>query len=175
VYATNIGVKWLPDAIVLAPGYQGSLRWDWNILLQTCFGILGPPRREDWKQGEILARISAHSLEHGTTPDLAVIPDLPHFSAANFQLHARLRGMNARVDHPQSAAAGVRSLDGFHYVLMTEGDQGIAWTTGANRDLNQMIVDKPAIFRLLGLYPMPNGDSVRLYHIAADARPNDRS
>src|SRR5205085_10531020 len=33
-YATNFGVSWLPQQIVLAQGYQGSLRWDWQVFSQ---------------------------------------------------------------------------------------------------------------------------------------------
>ncbi len=169
-YAVNFGIPWLPRAVVLARGYQGSLRWDWNLYLQDYFGILGPPRREDWRQHEILGRIARHAAENRERPSLAVVPDLPHFSAANFLLQSRLDGSPMRVDHPQSAAAGVRAFDGFSYVLMTEGDQGMSWTTGAARALNQIIVDEHDVFRILELYPLPNGDYVRLYHIDREGR-----
>jgi hypothetical protein len=96
---------------------------------------------------------------------LALVPDLPRFDAANFQLEARLERVQARVDHLQSAARGIPSFDSFNYAVMTEADQGMPWTTLASRGLNQIIVDHPEVFRLLDTYPLPNGDSARLYYI----------
>jgi hypothetical protein len=164
-YAANFGISWLPRRVVLSRGYQGSLRWDWNLYLQDYFGILGPPLREDWRQAEILRRISQLASVRREPVSLAVIPDLPRFSAATFDLMARFAGMRIRVDHPQSAAEGIRSFDGFDYVLMTEGEQGMPWTTSAAQALNKIIVDEHEIFRLVELYPLPNGDYVRLYFI----------
>jgi 4-amino-4-deoxy-L-arabinose transferase-like glycosyltransferase len=165
-YAINFGVSWLPRSVVLAEGYQGSLRWDWNLYLQDYFGILGPPRQENWKQREILDRIFAHAREHRIRPSLAVVPDLAHFNAPNFLLYARLAGESMPVDHPQSSARGVRSFDGFNYVLMTEGEQGMPWTTRENRRLNRIIVDEHEVLRIVELFRLPNGDDVRLYHAA---------
>jgi len=71
-----------------------------------------------------------------------------------------------RVHHLRSAAEGIRAFDGYNYVLMTESDQGISWTTGASKELNQIIVDNPQIFQLVELYQLPNGDGARLYFLA---------
>ncbi len=172
-YAINFGVRWLPRAIVIMDGYQGSLRWDWNLYLQDYFGILGPPRRENWHQQEILDRIARDARDRGERIALAVVPDLPRFSAANFHLQAKLAGLQAVVDHPQSAAGGLRAFDGFSYVLMTEGDQGMPWTTRAGPELNRTIVDRHDTFKILELYPLPNGDSIRLYHIEREAKSGD--
>ncbi len=173
VYASNFGIRGLPEEIVLMRGYAGALTWNWNLYLQHYFHILGPPRRENWKQEEILTRLAEDATRHRTRLALAVIPDLPRFSAANFHLYARLRGMAIRVEHPQSADGGVRAFDGYDYALMTERDQGISWTTAASRALNQIIVDERRVFRLLDLFPLPNGDSARLYHINREQQTAD--
>ena len=162
-YLVNFGVHWLPQEVVLAQGYQGSLRWDWNLYLQHYFHILGPPRREDWKQREILGRVQADAVQKRIRPSLALVPDLARFNAANFLLQARLDGIPMRVDHLRLPAQGLRTFEGFNYVLMTEGDQGMPWTTSQSRRLNQIIVDEHGIFRLLELFRLPNGDYVRLY------------
>jgi hypothetical protein len=164
-YAINFGISWLPQRVVIAEGYQGSFRWDWNLYMQDYFGILGRPQREDWKQAEILRRISQHAAKYKAPVSLAVVPDLPRFSAANFDLMARLAGVAMHVDHPQLADRGIRSFDGYDYVLMTEGDQGAAWTTSAAKELNKIIVDEHEVFQLIELYPLPNGESARLYFI----------
>lgn len=169
-YAISFGISWLPQRVVLARGYQGSLRWDWNLYLQDYFDILGRPRREDWKQDEILRRIAQVAARNREPVSLAVVPELPRFSAANFDLMARLAGMRIYVDHPQSAANGIHSFDRFNYVLMTEGEQGMPWTTSAAKALNQIIVDEHEIFRLIELYPLPNGDYVRLYFIQREEK-----
>ena len=164
-YAANFGISRLPEQVVLARGYQGSLAWDWNLYLQDYFQILGRPRREDWKQDEILRRLAQNASRGKIPPSLAVIPDLPRFNAANFLLRARTLGIHVRVDHPQDAGNGIHSLDGFNYVLMIEGDQGMSWSTRQSRALNQIVVDEPGIFGLLGIYRLPNGESVRLYGV----------
>ncbi len=170
IYASNFGIRLLPQEIILARGYQGSLRWDWNLYLQHYFHILGPPRREDWKQKEILLRIMDNAKQNRVQGNLAVVPDMPRFNAANFNLQARLMSFPIRVDHPQSSERGVHSFDGFNYVVMTEGDQGMPWTTLASRALNQIIVDEHQIFRLVQTYTLPNGDGARLYLIQREAR-----
>jgi hypothetical protein len=49
---------------------------------------------------------------------------------------------------------------------MTEGDQGMAWTTRENRRLNQIIVDEHEVLRIVEHFRLPNGDDVRLYRAA---------
>ena len=96
-YVINFGASWLPEAVVLAEGYTGSLRWDWNLYLQHYFHILGPPRLEDWRHGEILHKIARHAQYNGVSPSLGVAPDLPRFNANNFALSARLLGSETGV------------------------------------------------------------------------------
>jgi hypothetical protein len=164
-YAANFGVTWLPQEVVLARGYTGSLRWDWNLFLQHYFHILGAPRREDWRLEEILRRIDSDARMRGVQPDLALIPDLPRFNSANFLLLARLQRLSMRIDHIQAEAKGIQSFEGYNYVIMTEGDQGMTWSTASSRALNQVIVDDPGTFQLVELYQLPDGNGVRLYFI----------
>jgi len=176
-YATNFGVTWLPQEVILAHGYNGSLRWDWNLFLQHYFHILGAPRREDWRQEEILSKIDADARMRGVQPVLALVPDLPRFNSANFLLLARLRGLPMRIVHIQAEPRGVQSFAGYNYVIMAEGDQGMSWSTVTSRALNQIIVDDPGTFRLVALFQLPDGNGVRLYFIRRDApaRPQTSS
>jgi 4-amino-4-deoxy-L-arabinose transferase-like glycosyltransferase len=164
-YAANFGVSWLPKQIVLAEGYRGSLPWSWNLYLQDYFGILGPPSRDSWQQGAILHKVAEHARGKNSPVALALVPDLPRFNSANFSLQARMMGLSVRVEHLQSADAGLRSFDGYQYVLMSERDQGMSWSTTAASALNRIIVDEPSIFQLVELYALPNGDCARLYFI----------
>jgi 4-amino-4-deoxy-L-arabinose transferase-like glycosyltransferase len=132
-YAANFGVSWIPERVVLLKGYQGIYRWDWNVYLQDYFGILGRPKREDWKQDIILQKLMDDSEQRHVQPILAMVPDLPWFSEANFSLFARLKNLPVLVRHLQSAANGIHSFDGYNYVLMTERDQGMPWTTRVSK------------------------------------------
>jgi 4-amino-4-deoxy-L-arabinose transferase-like glycosyltransferase len=164
-YAIDFGIPWLPPQVVLAEGYQGSLRWDWNLYIQHYFHILGAPKREDWKQEPILQRAAGDVFHRHLQPTLAVIPDLPRFNSTNFMLFARLRGYSFRIDHPQSARYGMRAFDGYNYAIMTEKDQGMPWSTAESRALNQIIVNERRTFQLLEVFPLPNGDGARLYAV----------
>jgi hypothetical protein len=174
-YAANFGLRWLPQEVVLMRGYEGSLRWDWNLYLQHYFHILGPPRREDWKQEEILRKVADDAARRNAHPDLALLPDLPRFNATNFNLMARLRGLPVRADHLKTEPKGIRAFDGFEYVVMTEKEQGMSWTTAWNRGLNQIIMDAPRTFRLLGLFTLPDGNCARLYAIHREESESPRS
>ncbi|MBZ5498515.1 MAG: glycosyltransferase family 39 protein [Acidobacteriia bacterium] len=172
-YAANFGVRWLPQEIVLAHGYSGSLRWDWNLYLQHYFHVLGAPRREDWKLEAILGKVAEDARTRNAPPDLALIPDLPRFNAMNFTLTARLRGWPVHVRHLRTQPDGVQAFDGFQYVVMTDGDQGMSWTTGFSRALSEIIVDDPRTFRLVELYILPDGSCARLYSIHRSSTEED--
>jgi 4-amino-4-deoxy-L-arabinose transferase-like glycosyltransferase len=164
-YAANFGVSWLPKRVVLLEGYQGIFRWDWNLYLQDYFDIFGKPKREDWKQDAILQKVLDDSKKRNAQPELAIVPDLPFFNHANFTLFARMRRLPVHVSHLQSAANGIHSFDGFNYVVMTERDQGMPWTTHLSEAMNQIITGNPEVFRLIELYQLPSGDGARLYFI----------
>jgi 4-amino-4-deoxy-L-arabinose transferase-like glycosyltransferase len=164
-YAANFGLSRIPEKMVLLRGYQGSLRWDWNLYLQDYFGIFGKPKMEDWRQREILRAIAVDSAKRSVTPALAMIPDLPWFSDVNFGLYARMDGKPFRIVHLKSGPGGINAFDGYNYVVMTEREQGMSWTTSGSESLNKVVVDNPAVFRLVSLNGLPNGDSARLYYI----------
>ncbi len=162
IYLTNAGVSWLPEQVILLRGYQGSLRWDWNLYLQQYFDILGPPRLEHWKQEEILSRIDADASETGLRRSLGVVVDLPRFSAANFHLSARFLGLPIRVYRLVLTERGVLPLAEVDYVLTTDGQQGMAWTTGTAAALTRLISQSDA-FRLVARFPLPDGSNASLF------------
>ena len=162
-YAINFGLSWLPEKVVLLEGYQGQLRYDWNLYLQNYFQISGPPKREDWKQDAMLRRIADHSLDRRVQATLALIPDLPRFNASNFNLFARFRSLNVRTGRPRSALDGIHSFDGFDYVVLIEGDQGWAYTTAENLQLNEIVLNHPETFHFLDSFLLPSGAVARLY------------
>jgi len=174
-YATNFGISWLPQQVVIAQGYQGSLRWDWQLFSQHYFGILGAPRHEDWKQDEILQRVAEEARKRGAAMSLALVPDLARFDYFNFQLAAKLAKMPARIEHVVSAAHGLAAFDGYDFVVMSEMDQGMPWTTKDAQSLNQLIMDRQDIFKPVSSYRLPNGNAVRLYFTDHAKREPDRA
>jgi hypothetical protein len=164
-YAANFGVRWIPEEVVLAKGYRGSVVWNWNLYLQDYFQILGRPRREDWKQDEILGKVVDDMQRTGARPTLALTVDLPRFNSVNFQLMARLRGLPVHVEHLRSDPENKKAFDGYDYIVMTEREQGMGWTTSNSLALNQIIVDNPETFRVIGLYLLPDGNCARLYSV----------
>jgi 4-amino-4-deoxy-L-arabinose transferase-like glycosyltransferase len=168
-YAISFGIRWLPQEVVIAKGYQGSVRWDWNLYIQHLFHILDSPKQEDWKQDAILDRLVEDARNRNLSPDLAVIPDLPRFNSLNFELYARMRRLRSRVEHRQSASKGMRAFDNINYVLIAESEQGMNWTTQDSPALNRLVLNEPRMFRLLGAYPLPNGDTACLYSILRNA------
>jgi hypothetical protein len=162
-YLVNFGVSWLPERIVLAHGYQGSLQWDWNLYTQDVFGILGRPRRENWQLKEVLLEMVRHGRESGLHASLAVIPDLPRFNATSLNLYSRLEGIASRIDHLQAVPTDVRVFQGFDYVVVKDGDQGEPWTTHNNNALNHIILDHPFAFVLVHRFALPDGSLATLF------------
>jgi len=164
-YAANFGVRWIPKEVVLAQGYRGSVSWNWNLYLQDYFQLLGSPRREDWKLDEILAKVKEDARRSGARLTLALTADLPLFNSENLQLMARLRGFPLHIEHLRTVHDGIKAFDDYDYIVMTEREQGMGWTTTNSRALNQIIVDHPETFRVIGLYLLPDGNGARLYSV----------
>jgi Dolichyl-phosphate-mannose-protein mannosyltransferase len=164
LYLTNAGVAWLPQEIVLMRGYQGSLRWDWNLYLQHYFHILGPPRVEDWKQKQILEAIRADAASSGRHLTLGFIPDMPRFSVTNFHLYARLSSIPLLIYRLVLMDRGIYPLADVDYVIATDGDQGMPWTTQTSRALTQL-VNESDVFQLLKRFPLPDGSVASLYAV----------
>ncbi|OLE90042.1 MAG: hypothetical protein AUG08_01760 [Acidobacteria bacterium 13_1_20CM_2_55_15] len=78
-------------------------------------------------------------------------------------MFAHLRGLHIEAGHPQSALNGIRSFDGFNYIILIEGDQGWAYTTTENLKLNEIVLNHPETFRLVDSYLLPNDSVARLY------------
>jgi hypothetical protein len=160
-YAANYGISWLPRQVVLMRGYTGSLQWDWQLYSQHYFDILGEPRRENWRQKEIIDRVYSEAGQRGARSTLTLVPDLPRFDTSNFQLLADLAKVPVVIGHAGSRAG----FEGFDFVIVTEKEQGMPWTTRAAPALTEMVRNDPAVFKRLTTYDLPNGDAAHLYFI----------
>jgi hypothetical protein len=168
----NFGIPWLPQEVILAEGYQGSLRWDWNLYLQHYFHILGRPHRENWRQAEILNTMNQDAARNGLRRTVALVPDLPRFSATNFELYARLLGIPCQIGRLILTPDGIYPLEAVDYVVTTEGDQGMSWTTTTSRELSRIVEESPG-FQLVERFPLPDGDSAQLYRVRRDKKGGD--
>jgi hypothetical protein len=164
-YVINFGVSWLPPQAKLMNGYQGSLRWDWQLYSQHYFGILGAPRRENWQQHEIIRRVAAES--RSPRPAVTLIPDLARFDMYNFQLFADLDKIPMSFGHTGAGPAHLDSFNGFDFVIITNSDQGMSWTTPEASSLTRFVKTNPSTFHLLATYDLPNHDTAGLYAVAA--------
>jgi 4-amino-4-deoxy-L-arabinose transferase-like glycosyltransferase len=164
LYLTNVGISRLPQEIVILRGYQGSLRWDWNLYMQHYFHILGPPRAEDWKQEAVLTTVKIDSESMGLRSSLGIVPDLPRLSVSNFHLFARLLRMEIPVYRLQLISGGVYPLANVDYVLTTDGDQGMPWTTATSAALTGIVANSDA-FRLVRTFVLPGGSTATLYSV----------
>jgi len=164
-YLVNFGISWLPERIVLAEGYRGSLQWDWNLYTQDVFGILGPPRREDWKLKEVVLQMASHARANGFRTNLAMIPDLPRFNASSLNLYSKLEGVASRIDHVQVVPAGTRVFEGFDYVVVKDGDQGEPWTTHNSEILNRIVLGEPSAYLQVRRFALPDGSFASLFAI----------
>jgi 4-amino-4-deoxy-L-arabinose transferase-like glycosyltransferase len=168
-YALNFGIRWLPQEVVIAKGYQSSVQLNWNLYLQHLFHVLDSPKQEDWKLDAILDRLIDDARSRKVSMDISVIPDLPRFNSLNLELYARFRRLHPRVEHRVSASKGTRSFDDINYVIIAEKEQGMNWTTQNSQALNRIVFSEPRMFHLMGAYPLPNGDTARLYSILRSA------
>jgi hypothetical protein len=113
----------------------------------------------------VLDRMIEDARNRNVSPDLVVIPDLTRFNSLNLRLYSRFRNLWLRVERPQITAEGTWALDGVNYAVITGDKQGMPWTTENSLALNQVILNDPRTFRLIGTYPLPNGDTARLLSI----------
>jgi hypothetical protein len=164
LYLTNCGVSWLPQEIVLMRGYQGSLRWDWNIYLQHYFHILGPPRAEDWKLDQILKAIQSDSAATGRHLTLGFVPDVPRFSVTNFHLYARLSAVPILIYRLVLMDRGIYPLANVDYVIAKDGDQGMPWTTQTAQTLTNLVMNAD-VFQPIERFPLPDGSTAYLYAV----------
>jgi len=163
-YMINFGIPSLPEDVRLSAGYQGSLRWDWNLYLQHYFHILGRPRHEDWQHAAVLHQVNQDAGQHGLRRIVGLAPDLPRFNVLNFRLYARLLKLPCDSVRVYWTPVGIVPLEQVDYILITEGDQGMAWTTTHSSELSRYVAQSPAFTRV-GSFSLPGGQMAHLFRV----------
>lgn len=155
----SFGIPQLPDAVVLAEGPPARVRYDWNLYTQTYFGLWGKPAAEDWQIDRVLKTIS-------TSParpiHLGMIPDLPRFDIPAFQFYVNLGKYPVVVNRLlYNVEADILKND---YVLMSIGKQESVASFAPDGDkINATIIAHPERFEMVDTFPLPNGETIRLY------------
>lgn len=109
------------------PDFQG-LQQEWALLQTDYFGLVGPPRREDWAYDDILRAIADGAA-------VGFLPELPRFHAEGLQLHAVRAGRHIDVRRLGLSARWPEHLGRFDYVVGKTGNQGLSFTTEYNRQI----------------------------------------
>jgi 4-amino-4-deoxy-L-arabinose transferase-like glycosyltransferase len=161
----SFGWSALPEQVLLAEGYQGSYSWDWRLYAQRYQGLLGPPQRADWPQGVILEMIVSASPDSERVR-IGIVPDLPRFNHENLRLEARFRRLP--IDVVRISELGVRGealIDSLDFLIVSEGEQGMVWTTEANTEINDYVFARPDRFMILDFARVPSGPALRIYRV----------
>ena len=86
---------------------------------------------------------------------------MPRFDTSNFYLFANLQKIPMMFGHTDSLAG----FGEFDFVIVTEKEQGMPWTTGNAATVTETVRTNPGVFKLIAIYNLPNGDNARLYFI----------
>jgi 4-amino-4-deoxy-L-arabinose transferase-like glycosyltransferase len=161
----SFGWDALPGEVLIARGYQGSFSWDWRLYSQRYQGLVGPPLTAEWPQRQILEMLTS-DLPEGETINVGVVPDLPRFNHENLRLEARLLRLPVEVVRVSQLGPGGRGLPGsLDFLIVSEGDQGMEWTTESNTLINAYVFARPDDFAILGFAVVPGGPALRIYRV----------
>jgi hypothetical protein len=126
----------------------------------TSIGLFGipwatqsPPRRVDWKHGEILAVIAREARGEAVT--VSVVPNDNYFSVSNFRYYAVRDGLRLRWTR-----AWDESPVGVDFMVLKTGDQGPSWTADRPRRIAERFASDPhlaRVFPVIAEVALPDG------------------
>ena len=161
-YLVSFGIRTLPETVIIAHGIEGPLTWNWNLYTQQYFDLWGPPAREDWKIAWVLDRIRPTPASDRVR--LGIIPDIPRFDFQAFEFYAAAREDPVVVERLAQFDPG--KLSGQDYLLVSESPRE---APGADQPdivrINQHVMDHPEEFEVLESFPLPNGETIRVYRV----------
>jgi hypothetical protein len=125
-----------------------------------------PPSRADWQQRQILALVARDS--GGASHTVSVMPNHPHFSAANFRYYAAREDLPIRVGR-----AWEGEPVGIEYMILKTGDLGPPWTIEKARRVGERLAADAwlaRVFPVIGEFALPDGSmaTVRARRVPAD-------
>jgi hypothetical protein len=153
-YLVSFGVRALPEAVVLLRGTEGALPWHWHLYTQSYFGLWGPPAREDWQVDAVLDRVKSGSL--------GIVPDIPRFDSAAFQLLASLRQLPVTV-HRISSVAEAADFEG-DFILAGKNVQP-TYSSPHNSLVEDFLQMNSSRFRPVESISLPNAETILMYEV----------
>ena len=164
-YLVSFGIRPLPERIVLMEGVRGPLSYDWNLYVQTYFGLWGRPAREDWKIEQVLDAVQSAD---GSAVRLGIVPDIARFDPRAFELYVALREEDVTINRLWTFdEAAIVDND---FILVSEGDYGAPGSFLFSPD-RQLIVEHmlgdPNSFRVIDSFALPTGEMIQLYEVGA--------
>ena len=107
--------------------YQ-SLQREWVLYETYYFEVAGPPRRENWRYGEILEALPNPSL-------VGFVPDLAHFHPGALKVYGMRRGQGVSVKSIGITAQSLREMGTVDYMVGKTGFQGLSFVTHFNQEV----------------------------------------
>jgi 4-amino-4-deoxy-L-arabinose transferase-like glycosyltransferase len=155
----SFGISQLPERVVLMKGPDGPLPYDWNLYIQNYLTVWGSPERQDWHIDRVLKRVSDGATR---TVRIGLIPDLPRIDVPAYRFAIDLKGYPVTIDRQLSLEE--QSLLESDYLLMSIGKQTAFGSQAPHaEEINAWVVSHPEHFQVIDEFPVPSGETIRLY------------
>ena len=133
--------------------YKGLGR-EWVFFASHYFDVAGPPQRENWRQGEILAHIPQGAR-------VGFVPDLAHFHAQTLELHSLEAGRQLDIIRLGQSVQSLEQLEGLQAIVGKTGNQGIPSLTSFNTAVYDAMVK--GRWQLDQKWSLPDGEEAFLW------------
>ena len=133
--------------------YLGMSR-EWVLYSSNYFGVVGPPRVEDWRHADI----SVH-MKNGER--IGFVPDAARFNPSTFRLVALEREIWVEVTPIGTNSFNPERLEGFDWIVGKTGDQGISYITQFNEQIYDAV--EAHNWKLVEKWSLPDGTEAVLW------------
>ncbi len=135
------------------PDYQ-SMRQEWVLYESSYYGIVGPPRKENWHFREMAAALPASAK-------VGFVPDMAFFHPAALQLYGVWRGARFQVRRLGIAEPSPEDLNQVGFVVGKTGKQGIPYITSYNGEVYKQL--EALKWPIIGNWNLPDGSRAMLW------------
>ena len=136
-----------------------SLQREWILYETYYFNVLGPPRHEDWRYGEILEALPENSV-------VGFIPDLAHFHPVALEMYGVRRGRAVSVKNFGTTFESVGAVGTVDYMVGKTGFQGISFTTRFNQEIYGRLETEE--WSMVGSWDLPDQSQAILWRRPAE-------
>ncbi len=114
--------------------YQ-TIQQEWVLYQSHYFEVAGPPRRENWRFGEMVEIMNASQR-------VGFVPSLSHFHPEALKLHALRSGISLQVRRLGDYADSVDAITSLDLVVGKTGFQGLSYITGFNDEVYRRLKEE---------------------------------